>query len=134
MFRGAYYPIDYYYYDEKDLYPTDDETNDGIDNNLADNDCNDLVMRVQEDQLNGTRQVMRTEENHFDVYNDDDKKDNGNMSSDNDDVGYDSLDESTLGNTITVNGESFSIGTYEIDGDHGYNSSMYESTDAGSKD
>ncbi len=133
MFRGAYYPIDYYYYDEKDLYPTDDETNDDLDNHLAENDCNDLVMRVQEDQLTGTRQVMRTEENHFDVYNDGGKTSNGNMSSDNDDNGYDSLDESTLGNTITVNGESFSIGTYEVDGDHGY-SSMNESTDAGSKD
>eukprot|EP00533_Pseudo-nitzschia_delicatissima_P008040 CAMPEP_0116084042 /NCGR_PEP_ID=MMETSP0327-20121206/3592_1 /TAXON_ID=44447 /ORGANISM="Pseudo-nitzschia delicatissima, Strain B596" /LENGTH=629 /DNA_ID=CAMNT_0003574963 /DNA_START=323 /DNA_END=2212 /DNA_ORIENTATION=- len=131
MFRGAYYPIDYYYYDEKELYPTDDSTNDGMDNHLADNDCNDLVMRVQEDQLNGTRQVMRTEQNHFDVYDDGNKTDDDDdASSDDDDNGYDSLDETTLGQTVTVNGESYSVNTYEIDGDHGY--SMNESTDAGS--
>jgi len=29
-FRGAYYPIDYYYYDEKDLYPTESESGDEI--------------------------------------------------------------------------------------------------------
>ena len=72
---------------------------------------------------------MRTEE-HFDVYDDKNKSedDDDDLSSDDDDdVGYDSLDETTLGNTITVNGESFSIGTYEDDG-IGY------STDAETKD
>ena len=71
MFRGAYYPIDYYYYDEKDIYPTEDESGgDDVDEPLVDSDCNDLVLSQQQKQAGKTMERM-LEETHFDVYNDD---------------------------------------------------------------
>ena len=51
MFRGAYYPIDYYYYDEKDIYPTEDESGDDeLAEPLADSECNDRVLKLQQKQ------------------------------------------------------------------------------------
>jgi hypothetical protein len=139
MFRGAYYPIDYYYYDGKDLYPTEDESNEDLNNHLSDNECNDIIVRRQEDQCYETREVMRTEENHFDVYNDNARKDDEEDSSEDKDVGYDTAsslgDSAILENTIIdVGDESYSIGTYEIDGDHGFGSMNESLEDPGSKE
>lgn len=111
MFRGAYYPIDYYYYDEKDLYPTEDESNDDPSNHLSDNECNDLVLREQEERCYETIELVR-EEDHFDVYNDDSRK--GTETDTDDD--YETTDNDT--STNFGGGESYSIGTY----DHAYNS------------
>ena len=138
MLRGAYYPIDYYYYDEKDLYPTEDESNCEMESHLVDSDCNDLILRVQEDQCDQSLEVIRTESKHFDVYYDNNKKIDDD--DDEDDITYgdgrysdllayettSSLGDSTSGRRtiIHVGGESYSIGTYEIDGDHGYSSAV----------
>lgn len=71
-FRGAYYPIDYYYYDEKDLYPEDTDDEDY----LMDNDCNDLILKQQEQSCQETMDIME-EEKRFDVYQDDEEKEYG---------------------------------------------------------
>ena len=138
MFRGAYYPIDYYYYDEKDLYPTESESDDDPSNHLSDNECNDLVLEEQREQCNETIELVR-EEDHFDVYNDDARK---GIDTDTDDDGFTTDQETATDGFITDHdtatdyetateydtstnpdhGESYSIGTF----DQGY-MSMNES-------
>jgi len=118
MFRGAYYPIDYYYYDEKDLYPTESESDDDPSNHLSDNECNDLVLEEQREQCNETIELVR-EEDHFDVYNDDARK---GIDTDTDDDGF-TTDHETATDYETAteydtstnpgHGESYSIGTFD---------------------
>jgi hypothetical protein len=122
MFRGAYYPIDYYYYDEKDLYPTESESDDDPSNHLSDNECNDLVLEEQRGQCNERIESVR-EEDHFDVYNDDARK---GIDTDTDDDGFTTDYETATDyetteydtSTYLGHGESYSIGTF----DQGYNS------------
>jgi len=108
MFRGAYYPIDYYYYDEKDLYATsDDDSCDEIEEPLTDSDCNDIVLRQQRKQIEMTMELMK-EDDHFDVYNDNEPK--GDTDTDDN---YDDSLVSTLGSTYGGGETSYSTGMYE---------------------
>eukprot|EP00537_Pseudo-nitzschia_pungens_P005384 CAMPEP_0172359134 /NCGR_PEP_ID=MMETSP1060-20121228/3365_1 /TAXON_ID=37318 /ORGANISM="Pseudo-nitzschia pungens, Strain cf. cingulata" /LENGTH=721 /DNA_ID=CAMNT_0013080639 /DNA_START=295 /DNA_END=2463 /DNA_ORIENTATION=+ len=85
MFRGAYYPIDYYYYDagkgERDLYPTDEDSYD--DHNLADTLCNELVLKEQEEQcIDVLESLEDITFGELDVYLDDEKKEDDEVSLD----------------------------------------------------
>lgn len=114
MFRGAYYPIDYYYYDEKDLYPTsDDDSCDEIEEPLTDSDCNDIVLKQQKKQI-GMMMDMMQDTDHFDVYNDNEPK--GDTDTDDADStihNYDDSLVSTLGDTYEGGDNSYSTGYYE---------------------
>mmetsp|Transcript_3085 Transcript_3085/g.8361 ORF Transcript_3085/g.8361 Transcript_3085/m.8361 type:complete len:720 (+) Transcript_3085:382-2541(+) len=125
MFRGAYYPIDYYYYDEKDIYPTEDESGDDeIAEPLADSECNDRVLKHQQKQAGKTMERM-LEETHFDVYNDDQpsKEENETDFSTNDDNDYSFIDpnfDSIRESTYDGGDSSYSTGLF---GDYGYDTS-----------
>lgn len=123
MFRGAYYPIDYYYYDEKELYPTDDESSE---EHLVDNECNDLVLNEQEEQCEEIMEILAVED-HFDVYNDDEPKIDTFSDEDYDNTDNDDGFTTDHDNEMIVGNELYSIDTYEIDGDHGYTSTNDES-------
>jgi len=123
-FRGAYYPIDYYYYDEKDIYPTESESGDEIEEVLADNECNDLVKKKQKKQLKEAIGLLRREKDQFDIYSDSSVK-NG---ADTGDVGAGAITDDETTNRgasdrgdhrINAGGESYSISTFT---DHGFGS------------
>ncbi|VEU40995.1 unnamed protein product [Pseudo-nitzschia multistriata] len=74
-FRGAYYPIDFYYYDatgrgdKQELYPTDEVGDSG----LADTPCNEKVLEEQEDQCIDATEAME-ESIEIQIYHDDEEK------------------------------------------------------------
>mmetsp|Transcript_19053 Transcript_19053/g.39261 ORF Transcript_19053/g.39261 Transcript_19053/m.39261 type:complete len:742 (-) Transcript_19053:417-2642(-) len=131
MFRGAYYPIDYYYYDEKDLYPTDEES--GIQEPLADSVCNEYIAREQEDQCLGVLKLME-DEKHFVVYNDNEEKVHEEEDEEDDSNISENDGATAVGteNSFTVGGDVYSIGTFEVSGGQGTfeisNNHVYESS------
>lgn len=76
-FRGAYYPIDYYYYDATgkgepfDLYPPTDD--DDSSNNLEDTPCNEMVLEEQEEQCIEAMEAIAIK--GYEVYLDEDDDD-----------------------------------------------------------
>ena len=139
MFRGAYYPIEYYYYDatgegnKEDLYPqTDDDSGEGIEQVLADTDCNALILEEQEEQCVEAIETME-KDGDVDVYEDDEKKEDDEDDEDEDDEDYDDEDgnddeddDDDEDNFDDEDSKNFSIQGYDIGRDDGHDSSTKE--------
>ena len=143
-FRGAYYPVDNYYYDEtgkgkqKELYPTDIDSKEELEQVLEDTDCNDLVLKEQEEECIETVEKME-EDPDIDVYEDDEKKDRDD--DDDDDDGGDDDDDDDDDDDADSNDDDFEDEVYSTererteitDSDLGDDSSTKESL-AGDED
>lgn len=128
MFRGAYYPIDYYYFDETgkggkdDLYPTDDDSKEG---NLEDTECNELVLATQREECENIMEAVE-KDGQADVYLDDDAKEYEDDSGDEDGYGDgefygDTFDEDGGDRSVIYSaGYSTDADDYDVDGDVPY--------------
>lgn len=128
MFRGAYYPIDYYYYDETgkggkdDLYPTDDDSKE---DNLEDTECNELVLATQREECENIMEAIE-KDGEADVYLDDDPKEYEDDSGDEDGYGDGEFYEDTFDedggdpSVIYSSGYSTDADDYDVDIDVPY--------------
>eukprot|EP00536_Pseudo-nitzschia_multiseries_P010195 jgi/Psemu1/25317/gm1.25317_g len=135
MFRGAYYPIDYYYYDsrkgERDLYPTDEDSYD--DHNLADTPCNDLVLKEQEEQcIDVLESLEDITFGELDVYLDDEKKEYDEDSLDERDTSgrYETDVGTEIGFEQDINGDLYPTSENEMDEDLFEDEGTLKNTDA----